>query len=389
MHLTQRQIEGYARRDLPPADLLAADDHLAECAECRLAVAERLDLRPPLAAWEELAEGEGRTEVERVPAPPLAPTAPPPRRWPRVLAWAACLAFAAALAAWLLLGRSRGEREEASAPPAPGRGGPSRPAPDRVSSGGELPAPPEEAQGVSPERPGLSGGGGGEVLVDGARRLRLVPPGRLAGLDGVPADWGRLVRESWAAGRLETPGLLAELRSGSEVLRGGGEPRGLSPLEPVGVVVRSAAPTFRWSPLPGGDSYRVRVYDLDFRVVAESPLLEAARGGAGAPVEWTPAAPLARGAVYTWQVSARRGGEELTAPDAARGEARFQVLPSAALREIESAEALQPPSRLLLAALYARSGLLPAAERELGRLAGENPGSEAVRRLRASLRAGS
>jgi hypothetical protein len=198
------------------------------------------------------------------------------------------------------------------------------------------------------------------------------------------------VREAWAGQRLATPTVLADLRSGSEVLRGGSGARDFGPLDPVGRVVRAEAPVFRWSPLPGADGYRVRVYDLSLQVVAESPLLDAARPeGNGVAREWTPAAALPRGAVYTWQVTARRGGEELTAPDLARGEARFQVLSAPALREIESAEALRPPSRLLLAALYARAGLLPEAERELGRLAEENPDSEGVRRLQASLKAGS
>ena len=34
-HLSAKQVEDYQQRQLPPEDLLAADDHLAECSECR------------------------------------------------------------------------------------------------------------------------------------------------------------------------------------------------------------------------------------------------------------------------------------------------------------------------------------------------------------------
>src|SRR4051794_24123651 len=34
-HLTTAQIESWNARRLPPAELLAADDHLTACAECR------------------------------------------------------------------------------------------------------------------------------------------------------------------------------------------------------------------------------------------------------------------------------------------------------------------------------------------------------------------
>jgi hypothetical protein len=45
MHPTDTQIEGYARRTLDPADLLAVDDHLASCVDCR----QRAGARVPLA----------------------------------------------------------------------------------------------------------------------------------------------------------------------------------------------------------------------------------------------------------------------------------------------------------------------------------------------------
>jgi hypothetical protein len=432
LHLAPRQIEGYAKRSLPPGELLAADDHLAECAQCRLAVAERVDLAGPLAAWEALdapevadrserperagraeglrragraddlerlgrAEGlerSGRAEAKEQRLAGGSPRGPafPAWRRPRVLAWAAGLVLAVLLGAVLMRSWSDGEgRRDASVQPggtAPSEGATSgRPAPDGTARIGDAGArPPEESGGE-----GLSAREGSpQSLADGARTLTLAPPGKLAGLEGAPAAWERLAREAWIAGRLATPALLVDLRSGSETLRGAGTGAAgsgeLAPLEPVGSVVRQAAPAFRWSPLPGAESYRVRVYDLSFRLVAESPALTPA--GPAPVIEWTPPAPLARGAIYSWQVSATRGDETLTAPQPPRAEARFRVLGADELREIERAEALKPSSHLLLATLYARAGLVTAAERELAALELQNPGAPALRRLRASLRSG-
>jgi len=58
-HLSQRQIEQYRGRALPPRELLEVDDHLAGCQECRLRVAEGEPLSASLAVWEELPEGAG------------------------------------------------------------------------------------------------------------------------------------------------------------------------------------------------------------------------------------------------------------------------------------------------------------------------------------------
>ena len=38
-HLTEEEIGQYWRRALPPADLLAADDHIAQCQDCRKSLA--------------------------------------------------------------------------------------------------------------------------------------------------------------------------------------------------------------------------------------------------------------------------------------------------------------------------------------------------------------
>lgn len=76
-------------------------------------------------------------------------------------------------------------------------------------------------------------------------------------------------------------------------------------------------PTLRWTPLAGAESYQVMVFDRDFNPVMDSGPLSA--------TEWQPDRPLPVG-TYTWQVKARRGGEEITAPGPGSPQAVFHVM---------------------------------------------------------------
>src|SRR5947208_1691045 len=66
-HLTTEQAESYLRRSLSPADLLAADDHLAGCVECRSALALDSGIRFENIRTELLRANEP-TEHRRIPA---------------------------------------------------------------------------------------------------------------------------------------------------------------------------------------------------------------------------------------------------------------------------------------------------------------------------------
>jgi hypothetical protein len=88
---------------------------------------------------------------------------------------------------------------------------------------------------------------------------------------------------------------------------------------PLSTEVPGGRPTFRWTPLAGAESYKVMVFDGDFNRVADSGPLSA--------TEWTPDRPLPKG-TYTWQVRARRGGSEITAPGPASPQAFFRVVDS-------------------------------------------------------------
>ena len=353
-HLTDEQVERYRRRTLPPAELLAVDDHVQACPACRRRLAAGEPLAAARAAFEALAVPEP-AELRR-PAP--VPTA---------MRWALAAALAGALLAggwWVAAQLGRPDREvvvqpvEGERPDVPGEGTADDPARDPAVT----PVPPEAVV----------------ALADAGGVVTLDRQGRLSGLVALPPELERSIAGALASGRLPRPASQAAL-VGSEIrLMGeGGEAPAFGPLAPVATAVASPRPTFRWAPLPGADSYTVAVFDPSFDRVAASEATQA--------TEWTPAAPLPAGAVYAWQVTARTDGGEVTAPAPPAPEARFAVLPEARAAALERAVAGQP-SRLARAVLYAREGVADEAERELAALAEANPSSEVASSLLESVR---
>ena len=121
------------------------------------------------------------------------------------------------------------------------------------------------------------------------------------------------------------------------------------------------------------------IYDDQFNPVAESPSVNG--------LSWRPAAPLARGRVYTWQVRAITPTGTVTAPRPPAAEARFAVIGVAEAERIASLRAEVPASRLRLAVAYAQAGMMDAAEGELQALQKMNPGSPILSALLDRLRA--
>lgn len=317
-HLTQRQVEEYQRRALSPRELLAVDDHLAACEECRLRLAAGEPLSGALAAWEELAPPAPAPAVARVPL----------RRPAVIAALAALLAAVAGLSVWLA------ER--------------------------------------TPRRPAVE-------LADGRGRVGLGPRGELVGLASLPPQWRRDVAAALRTGRLDRPPAIADLVGAEPALRGSASPAPFSLLSPIATAVDGGMPDFQWTPLAGAQSYAVKVFDPDLRPVAASGPLTG--------TEWAPGRPLPGGTVYVWQVVARRGGEDLIAPGPQSPPALFRVLAREQARAVESAAREAGGSPLALGVLYARSGLVDDAERELARVVAANPGSATARDLLASVRA--
>jgi hypothetical protein len=158
-----------------------------------------------------------------------------------------------------------------------------------------------------------------------------------------------------------------------------GEGGGFSVLDPVGDVLLTDRPTFRWSALEGAAGYVVEVYDDRFNLVASSPQLTAR--------SWAAPQTLPRGKVYSWQVKALKDGQEIKSPRPPAPQARFRVLDRSKADELARAKRAYPSSHLTLALLYADAGLLKEAEQELRLLQRANPNSDLPRTLLRQIQA--
>ena len=370
-HLTAEQTAGYVDGALSGEALQTASDHLSSCEHCALSVEDLRAFRDEVAPSLEL-----EYQPAAVPSSP-AVTPPTEGRWSRTFASLLALfrvppvpAFGAALAVILLAvfgwlawrTTQRGEpRQEVVVSPSPS----SQPAPVVVAPTPTQPEPaptqPEPAAAVA-------------QLNDGRGQLTLNREGRLSGADALPTAYREMLKDALAGRRLERSSQLKGLsRPGSSLMSSEAEGVEFSVLDPVGNVLLTDRPTFRWSPLEGATAYVVEVYDDGFNLVATSPQLTAR--------SWAAPQTLPRGKVYSWQVKAVKDGPEVKAPRPPAPQARFRVLNRAKANEIARAKRAYPSSHLTLALLYAEAGLLNESERELRLLQRANPNSELARNL--------
>lgn len=395
-HLSKDQIAKYRERSLASAELLDISEHLAGCEECRARIAAPLELASsvrilkaglqadPASAhlsYEELEAYVDGTRTRRDQAAVKAHTrscrscaadleelqalrrelsaAAPARKqegrrrefWTTLLGWRGGLVLAGAAACAVLavvLVRTPASRNSTVA---------------RVNP---------------PTAPAASGSG----IRDGARVIALAGGG-IQGLDRLGEPYRAVVERALTEKRIEPAVSLADLAANRGVLLGApGTPDRGKLLEPLGTVVEDQRPTLRWQPLAAA-TYRVSVYDSAYNVVAGS-------GWLSAP-EWQVPKPLPRGMRYSWQLDIRQNGAEFLVPVPPAPEARFRILATADEAEIARARSEWGDSHLVLGLLYARAGLLQEAEQELQALRQQNPQSEEVAGLLASveqLRAG-
>lgn len=217
-------------------------------------------------------------------------------------------------------------------------------------------------------------------LNDGVGQVTLDQKGRLNGLDDLSAAHQQMVKDALQTGRLARPASLAGLnRLGSPLMGTDEQGNSFSLTAPVGKVILSDRPKFRWARLKEATGYVVELYDERFNLAGKSQELQSD--------EWTPTQPLARGHVYAWQVKASKDGHVFTAPAPPAPQARFRVLDQEQAGEIARASRAHGSSHLTLGLLYARAGLLDEAEQELRALLKANPNSALVRRLLAQVQA--
>jgi hypothetical protein len=218
------------------------------------------------------------------------------------------------------------------------------------------------------------------ALNDGRGRVTLDADGNLSGVEALAPAQAEAVKAALRTQRAVNPTALAGVGGRGGVLRGGENQSGetFTVRSPVGIVLETARPTLRWDALEDA-TYMVTIYDSNFNPVATSRALTTP--------SWTPPGPLARGQIYSWQVTALKRDSQIKSPQPPAPEAKFKVLGGAQAAAIQRARGANPNSHLALGVLYAQAGLLDDAEREFSALLRANPQSEVARKLLGNVRA--
>jgi hypothetical protein len=195
------------------------------------------------------------------------------------------------------------------------------------------------------------------------------------GLASLPENIRGRVDAALRAGVAEPPDSLT---GPPEVLMGAAETAAFRLLQPLGTVTVSDRPEFRWEPLAEAESYEVAVVEAErgsFEIQESVP-----------STSWTPAAALPRDRTYLWQVTARRSGESITVPSPPAPMARFRVMDGEAAEAIERLARIEPDSHLVIGVLCALTGARAEAESHLSRVAQGDPHFDTAQRTLERLR---
>jgi hypothetical protein len=211
-------------------------------------------------------------------------------------------------------------------------------------------------------------------LQDGTAVIGLDAEGRLSASAALAAPDRARLTEALRTGQLPLRP-RPELQSKRSALSGA-RPRDseFHLLSPLGYVVRQTHPRLTWQPLRRAESYKVQIFDSAYNLVERSPNLEG--------TSWTVVNPLLRGEVYSWQVTAIRGGQKLTAPQVPEPEARFEVLDAS---DEEALTKNQKTGHLLAALEFASLGLCEDTQAEIHALRSENASSELLTKMQANV----
>ena len=336
-HLTEAELAGYARGELDEVATEVAAGHVELCAECAREVGE---LRAAAAAGDKRHRAWAGFPAFLTSMPRAARAAS-----------LALLALGLTLAAVFLL-RTRDNRPAQTSEKREEGASPNANQPEAIPSPTETPQPL----------------GAGEGQKDETTEVESLPP-----------HLRRAVRAALTTQRLERPAALEGLNETRGTLLGdGGDGSPFQLLSPVGKVIQSSRPTFRWKPLDGADGYVVTIADRNLDEVATSGTLT--------KTAWTAPSPLKRGGAYSWQVTAMKDGKAVTSPVMPAPPAKFVVLDQASDEELNRVRRALPEYHLGLGVLYARAGLLDEAELEFQAELKSNPRSTVARKLLQSLR---
>lgn len=224
-HLSYEELAAYVDEKLSGVQREAVESHVEICRMCG---AELQDLR---AFSLELAATPPEQSSE--PSAPVAPQRSWRRwlvesltvRWPVLAGASALLLFVAGL--FYFQFRDGRQKPPIIATVSPTHA-PSSPSPAVVEGG-----PPTDTI----------------ALNDGGGRVTLDQEGRLIAQQPLPPGYERMIKRALTTGRVETPDLAAlNVKTGS--LMGGGESAPFKLLEPIAKVIESNQPDLRWQPWP-------------------------------------------------------------------------------------------------------------------------------------------
>jgi Putative zinc-finger len=215
------------------------------------------------------------------------------------------------------------------------------------------------------------------AINDAGGRIALDNRGELDGLGFVSSDHQTAVIDALRTGRIKASAELSSLLGEQKRLMGSrGRQRSFIPLSPVGAVVATTQPTFRWKRVSGATAYTVTIYQNNLKEIVSSKTLTG--------TQWT-SPPLSRDRSYSWHIRAIIGNRELVLPSPDAREARFRVLSQSEVENLGRIREAYAKSHLALGVIYARMGLFDEAATEFRALLGANPGSPIVKRLLRSV----
>lgn len=309
-HLTQTDLEAYSSGRLPSARLDFCRTHLESCDACR---AELEDVR----TYQTSMPGIQRTEP-----PQRVPDRRKRRRSPAVpLLTSATLALVAGVCSvvWLHHKKSSPNRT----PPVASVPAPSAAMPPTASAqtnathiAAVLPAAPKPA-----ESPGIQHGKPQATAEVTRPRARVSPEAQA----------------------------------------------GFALVSPLGKTTLETRPEFTWQPLPGAIGYTVEIVDSGLHPVQHSPGLKG--------TSWRPKHPLRPGEAYFWQVTATlHGGAKIAASEPSLSATALKIAVPKLADDMEHFKQGHRDDHLVLAAMYAQSGMAADSAAELRKISRGEPG---------------
>lgn len=149
-------------------------------------------------------------------------------------------------------------------------------------------------------------------------------------------------------------------------------------VSPVGKTTLETRPEFTWQPLPGAIGYTVEIVDTGLHPVLHSPGL---RG-----TSWRPRHPLRPGETYFWQVTATvRGGAKVTASEPSLSATALKIAVPKLADDMEHFKQGHRDDHLVLAAMYAQSGMHADSAAELRKISRGEPGYNMAQAMLKSL----